>query len=193
VQETRKSVDLGTDNLQPLNTLPDIQDSEIQRLKTVGIHSVNDLHGATQTPAMLTEVSLKAGLIGSQPLELSAQASLDVIDEIDESDDIPPLPSDKAIAEIYLHGALRIQEQLLDPSTEFQVTLNEPGTYRVSFTVDPDNVLMDQVPTNNRFTREFVVEPAAPPVPKFNPFPGQFTPKSGQVGDRITISGSDFD
>lgn len=62
VQETRKSVDLETDELEPLSTLPDIQDSEIQRLKTVGIHSVNDLFGAAQTPAMLTEISLKSGV-----------------------------------------------------------------------------------------------------------------------------------
>lgn len=347
VQETRKSVDLEVDTLQPLHTLPDIQDSEIQRLKTVGIHSVNDLHGATQTPAMLTEVSLKAGLdesrlrlwrqwpfitgmkpengipgsivvidggnlgfpgdlvevyfkdrlakvidhtstrltvemprgvtgpgsviarvndqrtntktwradvidlyvkniavkstvplrakepivfqadlinqgtlsianfpvrwevikVGSQPpLEWSTQASLDFVTQIDELDVITPLPMEsddppalpvepvnQAMTETYLHGALQIQEQSIDSSTMFTVTLSEPGTYRVSFTVDPDNMLMDQVPTNNRFMREFVVEPAAPPVPKFSPSPGQFSPMSGRVGDRITISGSGFD
>ena len=331
VQETRKSVDLDTDILQPLQTLPSIQDNEIQRLKTVGIHSVNDFHGATQTPAMLTEVSLKAGLDESRlrlwrqwpfitgikpesgipgsivvidggnlgqwgdsvevyfqdrqatvidhtstrltvempkgvtgsgsviaqvkgqktnikpwranvvdlcvknivlkaptPLrvqdtiafqaELINQGTLSIanfpvqweitkVDEqqqsqlvnaqtslrINETGETPPIYSGATMREVYLHGALPIQERSLDSSTEFTVQLKEPGTYRVSFTVDPDNVLMDQVPTNNRFTREFVVEPAAPPLPKFNPSPNQFTPQSAPIGDRVTLLGSGFD
>ncbi|MBD1865418.1 IPT/TIG domain-containing protein [Trichocoleus desertorum] len=62
VQETRKSVDLETGDYRRLEDLPEIQSVEIQKLKTVGIHSVNDLEVATQTPAMLTEISSKSGL-----------------------------------------------------------------------------------------------------------------------------------
>jgi peptide/nickel transport system substrate-binding protein len=62
VQETRKSIDLETDEYRTLETLPEIQSLEIQKLKTVGIHSVNDLEVVTQTPAMLTEIASKSGL-----------------------------------------------------------------------------------------------------------------------------------
>ncbi|MEP0872674.1 IPT/TIG domain-containing protein [Trichocoleus desertorum AS-A10] len=62
VQETRKSIDLETGDYRRLEDLTEIQSVEIQKLKTVGIHSVNDLEVATQTPAMLTEISVKSGL-----------------------------------------------------------------------------------------------------------------------------------
>lgn len=325
VQETRKSVDLETDELTPLNTLADIQDSEIQRLKTVGIHSVNDLHGATQTPAMMTEVSLKAGVdearlrlwrqwpfISDLQPESGAPGSVVVIDggnlgnindtvevyfqdrlarmvqrtstrltvemprgitgsgpvvakvndqrtntktwradvvdlvvqtitlktpgplrvqqaiafqatlinqgtlsianipvrwtvtttsrqpPIDYSlqarptdDDFPTLPR-TIVQETYLHGSLRPQETSKDPSLEFTAAFTEPGTYWVSVTIDPDNRLQDQSPTNNRFMVEFVVQPPLPPPPEFNPSPNQFTPKAGRPGDRITLQGRNF-
>lgn len=332
VQETRKSVDLETDVYQRLETLPDIQPEEIQKLKTVGIHSVNDLQMTTPTPATLTEVSSKTGLdesrlrlwrqlpfiaqiqpesgfpgsavvidggyfgqpgesievyfqdklasirdrtstrltvempkgiIGSglvvvkikdqktnskpwradvvdlcvQNIVLKSSTTPRVQDEIsfqadlinqgtlntanfpvkwevfkvtnqpilDTSaqlslrprepwDDIPPRTWDVLILEeSYFHGPLLSQQQSTDKSTGFTVRLDEPGTYRVSFSADAGNTLLDQALTNNKFTREFVVTPPPPPIPTLNPSPNQFVPKSGRAGDRVTLSGTGFD
>ncbi|HEY9878637.1 MAG TPA: IPT/TIG domain-containing protein [Leptolyngbyaceae cyanobacterium] len=332
VQETRKSIDLETDVYQRLEVLPDIQPEEIQKLKTVGIHSVNDLQMTTPTPATLTEVSSKTGLdesrlrlwrqlpfiaqiqpesgfpgsvvvidggyfgqpgesvevyfqdklasirertntrltvempkgvtgsglvvvkikdqktnskgwradvvdlcvqnivlksttaprtqdditfqadlinqgtlntanfpvkwevfkVTNQPIpETSAQVSLK---PREPWDDIPPPTWDALVVEeTYFHGPLLAQQQSTDKSTSFTVRLDQPGAYRVSVTVDSGNTLLDQSPTNNRFTREFLVVPPPPPVPTFNPSPNQFQPKAGRAGDRITLSGSGFD
>lgn len=59
VQDTRKSIDIITEEYHPLETLVDIQPKEIQQLKNVGIHSVNDLEAATKTSGMLVEVASK--------------------------------------------------------------------------------------------------------------------------------------
>jgi len=325
VQETRKSIDLDTDILQPLTTLLDIQDSEIQRLKTVGIHSVNDLTNATQTPAMLTEVSLKAGLdetrlrlwrqwplIATITPERGTPGSIVVIDggnfggPADQVDvyfqdqsakvidhtrtrltvEMPwgvtgsgavvarinnqqtnartwqadvvdlvvqnlvvktpgPLRTYQAIAfqatlinqgtrsidsfpirwtitratsqrpwdtsqarypledipddtsgiiedEIYFHGPLTAQQTSTDPTSTWTKELLEPGIYRVSITIDPDNVLQDQRPTNNRFMREFVVEAPPPPPPQFHDSPSAFSRTSGRAGESVILKGSNF-
>ncbi|MBD2259439.1 IPT/TIG domain-containing protein [Pseudanabaena sp. FACHB-2040] len=330
VQETRRSVDLETGTDQRLETLPDIQAGEIQKLKTVGIHTVNDLQVTTQTPATLTEVSVKTGLDESrlrlwrqlpfiaqvQPesgspgsivmidggylglasdkvevyfqdrlatirertstrltvemprgavgsglvsvkvkdqktntrpwradvvelcvlnITLKPSASIRVQDEVtfqaalinqgtlgtgkfpvkwevfravqrlpdtsaqtslrpvDPGEDLPIRETDILVAEgTYFHAPLLAQQRSADPSTSFTARLDQPGAYRVSFTVDPDNTLLDQAPTNNQFIREFVVDPLPPAAPAFGPPASQFSPTSGRAGDRITLSGSGF-
>ncbi|MBD0337475.1 MAG: IPT/TIG domain-containing protein, partial [Cyanobacteria bacterium Co-bin13] len=330
VQETRKSIDLETDVEQRLDTLPDIQAPEIQKLKTVGIHTISDLQITTQTPATLTEVSSKTGLdesrlrlwrqlpfiaqiqpesgspgsivvidggylgatsdrvevyfqdrlatirertstrltvempkgaVGNGPVyvkvkdqrtntkpwradvvdlcvqnialkpstalrvqndiafqadlinqgtlgtgkfpvkwevfravrrlpDTSAQASLR---PVDPGEDLPIRETDILVAEgSYFHAPLPAQQRSADSSTGFTVRLDQPGTYRVSFTVDPGNTLLDQAPTNNQFIREFVVDPLPPAAPAFDPPSSQFSPTSGRAGDRIILSGSGF-
>lgn len=335
VQETRKSITLETEEYRTLETLPNIQSSEIQKLKTVGIHSVNDLEGVTQTPAMLTEISSKSG-IGEARLRLwrelpfitqitpesGTPGSIVVIDggnfgadvvEVyfqdqlarirgDRTDtrltvEMPrnvsgsglvvvkagtqktnsiawradvldlyvkdivlespttlvqgqeatfrailsnqgtadatnfnvswevfqvgvrrlPLP-DMSLAALrfaedgddlqgtimqsiqqvpYLHAPLRSQQQSTDNAIVFKYKFDAPGVYRISFTADPENKLSDLLPTNNRFIREFVVNPLPPPpppppppAPVFNPSPNQLSPRSGRVGDTLTLMGS---
>lgn len=334
VQETRKSITLETEEYRTLETLPNIQSSEIQKLKTVGIHSVNDLEGVTQTPAMLTEISSKSG-IGEARLRLwrelpfitqitpesGTPGSIVVIDggnfgvdvvEVyfqdqlarirDRTDtrltvempknvsgsgsvavkagtqktnstawradvldlyvkdivlespatliqgqeatfrailsnqgtaDAPnfnvswevfqvgvrrlPLPDMsltalrfaedgddlqgtimQSIQQVpYLHAPLRSQQQSTDSAIVFKYKFDAPGVYRISFTADPENKLSDLLPTNNRFIREFVVNPLPPPpppppppAPVFNPSPNQLSPRSGRVGDTLTLMGS---
>ena len=336
VQETRKSITLETEEYRTLETLPNIQSSEIQKLKTVGIHSVNDLEVVTQTPAMLTEISSKSGIdearlrlwrelpfitqitpesgapgsivvidggnLGADVTEVYFQdqvakirdrtntrltvemprnvsgsglvvvktgtqktnsiswradvLDLYVKDIVLESPTTPiqgqeatfrailsnqgtvdapnfnvswevfqvgvrrlPLP-DMSLATLrfeedgddiqgtvmqsiqqvpYLHAPLRSQQQSTDKAIVFTYKFNEPGVYRISFTADPENKLSDLLPTNNRFIREFVVNPLPPPPPPppppapiFNPLPNQLSPRSGRAGDTVALMGNNF-
>lgn len=332
VQENRKSIDLETGDYRRLEDLPEIQSIEIQKLKTVGIHSVNDLEVATQTPAMLTEISSKSGLdetrlrlwrnlplitqikpengapgstviidganfgnpddtvevyfqdklakirdrtssrltvemprsvvggglvvvktanqktnpipwradivdlnvqdialdsptplVAGQEVTfravLSNQGNVDaagfdiswevfqvgtrrlppldrsapmMLRPLDDFDDIQATPTQSIKQVLYSHTALRSQQQSTDGALLFTHKFDQPGTYQISFTADPNNQISDQLRTNNEFVREFVVNPLPPPAPLFNATPDQFTPKFGKAGDIVTLSGQNF-
>lgn len=341
VQETRKSIDLETGDYRRLEDLSEIQSVEIQKLKTVGIHSVNELEVATQTPAMLAEVAARSGLDETRlrlwrelPLvtqikpENGAPGSIVVIDganfgapadavevyfqdklarirdrtstrltvemprnvtgsgfvvakianqktntlpwradivdlnvqdivldsptplvqgqEVafrailnnqgtvdaagfdvrwelsqvgirrlpppdrsapemlippvwDDSDDIQGSPTQTIQQVVYSHATLRSQQQSSDNAVTFKYKFDQPGTYRVSFTADPSNQIFDQLPTNNHFIREFVVNPLPPPpppppppAPLFNPSPNQFVPRGGLRDSTVTLFGKNF-
>ncbi|GAB4379138.1 MAG: hypothetical protein Kow00121_32640 [Elainellaceae cyanobacterium] len=62
IQEIHKSSDFKAEKLYGLDTLPNIDSLEIQTLKGLSIDSIAALELATQTPAMLTELSQKTGI-----------------------------------------------------------------------------------------------------------------------------------
>ncbi|NEO18662.1 ABC transporter substrate-binding protein [Moorena sp. SIO4A5] len=65
LQGVRKQLDQPI-STRPLATLPGITEAEIKQLNGIGIYSVNDLEGYTQTAAMVAELSRKTGIADSR-------------------------------------------------------------------------------------------------------------------------------
>ncbi|NEO76943.1 ABC transporter substrate-binding protein [Moorena sp. SIO4G3] len=65
LQGVRKQLDQPI-STRPLTTLPGITEAEIKQLNGIGIYSVNDLEGYTQTAAMVAELSRKTGIADSR-------------------------------------------------------------------------------------------------------------------------------
>ncbi|NEP49387.1 MAG: hypothetical protein F6K65_11405 [Moorea sp. SIO3C2] len=65
LQGVRKQLDQPI-STRPLATLPGITEAEIKQLNGIGIYSVNDLEGYSQTAAMVAELSRKTGIADSR-------------------------------------------------------------------------------------------------------------------------------